>query len=258
MRIIEQNKWLIINDLIYDIHSIEPLDEMREKVLNNLKLLIDYDLATFWLADFYGDKLLTNPIGINTTKESLCKYNDQDFESEDETAWIMRSGKSMVYRETDLINVNDRKRTEYYKEIYEKQNIYYSLQIAIAYAGNFLGIISLCKCKDNIDFSEKDLFICEILKEHLNYRFWRDSPAYKQNLNVIDHYKFTLIANENQLTKRETEVCELLMQDLYHNEISEKLYISNNTLKKHITSIYKKCSVSNKFQLRKLFYEEKK
>ena len=50
------------------------------------------------------------------------------------------------------------------------------------------------------------------------------------------------------LTKREIEVLEQISQGLDYNEISEKLFISPFTVRKHIENIYKKLEVNNKMQ----------
>ncbi len=58
--------------------------------------------------------------------------------------------------------------------------------------------------------------------------------------NVVQIYGFS---------DREKEVLDLLMEGKTYMEIGDILYISINTVKSHVKSIYKKCSVSNKVQL---------
>ncbi len=55
------------------------------------------------------------------------------------------------------------------------------------------------------------------------------------------------------LTPREKEVLELLLEGNQRNEIAAKLYISENTVKKQITSIYSKLGVSSRNELFALF-----
>lgn len=65
----------------------------------------------------------------------------------------------------------------------------------------------------------------------------------KQNLSkkeLYDKYNFS---------EREIEVLELLLIGKTNTEVSEELFISINTVKSHIKSIYKKLSVSNRLQL---------
>lgn len=52
-----------------------------------------------------------------------------------------------------------------------------------------------------------------------------------------------------EITKRELEVIELVFEGLKYKEVSEKLFISMSTVKKHITSVYRKTGTSNKVEL---------
>lgn len=54
------------------------------------------------------------------------------------------------------------------------------------------------------------------------------------------------------LTTRECEIAELICENLSNKEIADKLYISETTVKKHSTNIYKKTNVTNREQLKNL------
>ena len=54
------------------------------------------------------------------------------------------------------------------------------------------------------------------------------------------------------LSKREQEVCLLILKGFEVKTIAEKLYISRDTVHSHIKSIYQKCNVRNKIQLSNL------
>ena len=65
------------------------------------------------------------------------------------------------------------------------------------------------------------------------------------------HYfekKTAEIKDFEDLTKRETEIVELLSQGLLYKEIAEKIFISLDTVKKHVGNIYRKLQVSNKVE----------
>jgi DNA-binding NarL/FixJ family response regulator len=50
----------------------------------------------------------------------------------------------------------------------------------------------------------------------------------------------------SKLSEREYEVYEMLAQGLSDNEIADKLFVSQNTIKTHLKSIYKKLNVKNR------------
>lgn len=52
----------------------------------------------------------------------------------------------------------------------------------------------------------------------------------------------------DMLTNREREIVELLCKNYTYKEIGEQLYISRETVKKHIKNIYEKLHVQDKFE----------
>ncbi len=61
------------------------------------------------------------------------------------------------------------------------------------------------------------------------------------------------LPDTSMLSPREKEVLELLLQGRQRNEIATTLYISENTVKKNISSIYTKLNVSSRSELFALF-----
>lgn len=57
------------------------------------------------------------------------------------------------------------------------------------------------------------------------------------------------MAGEAGLTERETVIMKLLYAGSTYQDIADFLYISKNTVKHHITSIYKKLGVASKMDL---------
>ncbi|MDQ2087643.1 response regulator transcription factor [Herbivorax sp. ANBcel31] len=53
---------------------------------------------------------------------------------------------------------------------------------------------------------------------------------------------------ENNLTSREREVLELIAEGMINKEIATKLYISEKTVKNHVSNIFKKLKVSDRTQ----------
>ncbi|NUM81048.1 helix-turn-helix transcriptional regulator [bacterium] len=56
----------------------------------------------------------------------------------------------------------------------------------------------------------------------------------------------------HNITAREKDVVQLLLDGLSYNEISAKLFISYETVKSHVNNIYKKSNVNGKMELAKL------
>lgn len=55
--------------------------------------------------------------------------------------------------------------------------------------------------------------------------------------------------NQKKLTKRAIDVCNLLIKGLSNKEMAQKMDITANTVKKHISNILKKTSIKDRLKL---------
>ena len=97
MKTLETNDWMILNSIIYKIYTTEDADIMREQFLEQMKMVLDFDSADFFLADRKESKHLIRPVTYNCDDESPM-YDEMN-----SNRGIVYSGKSLVYRETDMI-----------------------------------------------------------------------------------------------------------------------------------------------------------
>ena len=137
MKTLETNDWIILNTIIYKVYTMEDFDEMRKELLEQLKLLVDFDSADFYLASVEDEKKLDRPVMYNCDSNLSEEYEELDY-----SRGIMLSGKSLIYRETDIISDESRVEMEYYKKVYKPNNWHYSLQVVIAKDHHFLGTIT--------------------------------------------------------------------------------------------------------------------
>lgn len=59
-----------------------------------------------------------------------------------------------------------------------------------------------------------------------------------------------------KLTRRESEIVELVALGLQNKKIAERLFISETTVRHHLTSIYDKLAVTNRLELMRYTYSE--
>ena len=57
------------------------------------------------------------------------------------------------------------------------------------------------------------------------------------------------LKNEYGISRRELDVLNLIYRGATNQEIAEELFISENTVKKHVNNIFKKLSVSTRVDL---------
>jgi DNA-binding NarL/FixJ family response regulator len=78
----------------------------------------------------------------------------------------------------------------------------------------------------------------------------------KNELTIAAKSNFTADKNFFDLTQREREILQLLVQGLLYKEIGARLNISANTAKKHVMNIYQKLHVNSRAQALHLAYEK--
>lgn len=247
MNNLENNDFVVLNSVIYKVHTNPNFTEMRREFLEQLKIVIDFDSAEFSLSKGNGSPILVDCVSYN------CKTNwSKPYENLDYSQGILSGGNCMVYRESDIIHEGKRIESEYYKKVYVPNNWHYSLQIILAYENEFVGVITLYRLSGKRDFSYRDSLIMDLLKDHMAYRIYIEKEKYKKLgkkvsiLEAVERYK---------LTKREQDTLNYMMQGLNNEQMCGKLFISNNTLKKHILNIYRKVGVNSRVQLFKLIRE---
>lgn len=248
MSYLEKNDINIYNNIVYQIYTQEDLDEMRLNFLKLVKLLIPYESANFYLADRNGSHLITKPVSVNFPIEALTEYLEK-IEGEDPTRWIFIQAKNMVYREKDLFSAEAIERNKCYQEFYIPHDLHHSLQISLSMNNIFLGSLSFYRSKKQNEFSDHEIYFFELFKDHLALRLYQDlnldNPKLLYTSEIDSKQKYGL-------TAREWEIAKLLADELSIEEIGSKLYISQNTVKKHIVNIYKKVGISSRRELCKL------
>lgn len=247
---IDNNDFMILNSIIYKIHTNTDFLAMRKEFLEQLKMIVDFDSADFHLSKGDGSTSLVSRVSYNNNDSVDFA---REYEAIDYSQGILGTGNSMVYRETDIISDEKRVETEYYKNVYEVNNWHYSLQLILGYDERFLGVITFYRNKEKEDFKYVDVFKMQLLKDHLAYRIYKEQEsAAKQGDKISIQDAVELFA----LTKRERAILELLMAGHSNTEICEISAIANNTLKKHVLNIYRKLGIKNRVQLFRMIKEE--
>lgn len=248
MRTLDTNDWLLLNSMIYRIYTMNSINEMRENFLEQLKMLIDFDSADFHLAAPDGTNTLVNPVFLNCEDDLSAIYDELDY-----SRGILYSGKTLIYRETDIIPDEKRTQTDYYKKVYKPNNWHYSLQMVLARKKTFVGVITFYRTIGKEDFAYDDIFILDLLKDHLSYRLYQQKIS-----GDIGGDKITISAavDKYSLTRREETILRFLMEGRTNAAICEEITISENTLKKHILNLYRKLGINNRVNLFKMIKEK--
>lgn len=234
MKRLDTKDWLVLNNIIYKIYTTEDLTEMRQTLFEQLKMVLDFDSADFFLCNPHGKSGLASPVTYNWDGK-YTYYKD----SSDYGKGIMYGSKSLVYRDTDIIS--DEKRVEYY-----------SLRMILAREKQFLGVVTFYRTIGKDNFEYDDIFLLDMLKDHLAYRLHqsvKNEGGGQVKISIVEAVK------KYELTKREETILSLLLEGMDNTAISGELVISVNTLKKHILHIYRKLGIKNRVQMFKMIRE---
>ena len=108
-------------------------------------------------------------------------------------------------------------------------------------------LVALFRERDKADFNPKEFHILHTLKDALERKFYDllAEPA----AGVLPAERLRQAAAGYGLTKRETEIAELVCRNLSTEEICEKLYLAPATLSKHLSNIYGKVKVTGRIAL---------
>ena len=69
MALLETNDWMVLNNIIYQINYLKDSLEMRENLLKQLLLIIDFDSANFFVTDSEDPRILKNMAGYNFSEK---------------------------------------------------------------------------------------------------------------------------------------------------------------------------------------------
>lgn len=242
MRTLENNDFMVLNNIIYRIHTNSDFLEMRREFLEQLKMVLSFDSADFYLAEGEGVPTLTSQVTYN------CRFDlSKQFEEIDYSKGLLNRGQSMVYRETDIISDEKRVESDYYKKVYRANNWHYALQVVLGYNEKFMGVITFYRINGKPDFTYSDVFLMEILQDHIAYRIHLEKQQ-----SEGDKISLSTAVKKYSLTKREENILKFVISGFTNDEIADVAMISKNTLKKHILNIYRKMGVNSKVQLFKI------
>lgn len=249
MKHLDTGDWLAMNGMIYRIHATEDEREMRRDFLEQLKMLIDFDAADFYLSSDTKDTGLTDPVslGYQRTEDS-----PEESEGPEGGNGLFYVGRNMVYRETDVSDERERRENPYYQKVYRSRGWDYAMRIILAKDECLLGVVTLCRRAGKENFTGGDIFLAELLVDHLSFRLARERASRQQKSRK---WTVTQAAEHFLLTRREEVVLRLIMAGKEREEICRELSISINTLKKHTANIYRKLGISSRVQLFKMILE---
>lgn len=247
---LKKRDWLFLNDIIYHINLSDNIDKLRLEFMKTIKALIPYDRASFYLPDFTGEQLLASPVRINFPETAVSRYNSE-YEKYDYNLWMLHCPKCKVYRQTDYISEEERIKESLYQHVYTALGIHYIVHMTLVFNNNFEGIMTLYRSNKVKDFTDYEIQLLDILKDHLALKLnnMQQNAFMNSSCNSTNEQTLMETLKIHGLTERELQISILYAKGDSTDEICDKLFIAPATLKKHTTNIYRKCGVKNRIEL---------
>ena len=244
----EKNKFLMINDLIYEIYLWNNVSDIDDSFFQRLKMIVPFEYASLFLHDESADNpfSLGEPICFPSSfQEAELKY--AQFAGEDELLWILHGKESQLIRESAVLDEEHRLTSPLYLKCYRKYNIYDSLQCTIVFQQKFLGVLTLFRTRPNGTFVSDDMFYLRAIAIHLNPVLYR--MIFEMSSGNSDRTSGLSCLSEYPLTARETEILKCLLNFQDNEEIAETLHIKETTLNKHLQNLFRKLEVRSRWEL---------
>lgn len=245
----EIKEWMALNRIIYKIYGDEDEHKMREDFLEHINMFIDFDSAYFYLVSNESELAFDSPAVYQ------CEADDKiSFDSVPGLNEILRNKKTIVFRETDIFKQDEWESSTNYNMFYKPDNWYYGMRLILAMDKKVLGIVTLFRSISKKNFDLNDVLMLDLFKEHLSLRLNMEKKS-RYSSNALNVVSYDNVEKKYKLTKKERVVVELLSKGESVEQISERLDVSVNTVKKHTVNIYRKLGINKRIQLFQMFLE---
>lgn len=258
--VLTDKEWEYLLQIIYRVNQCSHYEEFALLAMNQIRTLIPFQKARMARSErndgriFQYDPVCINPPGKDFD-ESI--YTNGGYRS----PWYeyLFYPWSSAFRYSDIRQENLWEQSELYRDVWEPQGLYYGLHCTLVHDDLPLGMFSLFRTKAAGDFSNKELYIMDQFKFHLELGLFKilismeDTDNEKASPGPLRMSRLSNASEEYHLTKQETNIVQLIFEGKSSSEICDKLFISSATLRKHIYNIYRKTNVKSRIQLIQLF-----
>jgi len=251
MSTLQQNEWEKINEIASKISETKGVSKIRALFLMEIKQLIYFDLADFCLSEQNSsgavslvDSVLLSKYTKKFEQQFTLNY-EKHYEQLDYTKWVLSNSESIVYKESEIINSEAREKSPYYVDYLKPMGLINVMGVSLVGNGIRLGAANFYRTEEAGDFTDKELYILKQFIPHLKSKLMT-------NLHIQDlksKRTAAVLYQRYNLSNREVEIVKLVCNGNNNKEIGEMLFISPNTVKKHMSSILNKLHTENRVQL---------
>ncbi|KMY53851.1 hypothetical protein AC623_07595 [Bacillus sp. FJAT-27231] len=219
--------------------TIDLDQDFRKNVLLSIERLFGYHLANFWLFD--KNIKLIDPVTLNISKLAMQEYNDYGYKVDilNPRNIMPQMSRQNVFRIVDIVSENAYQQSVFYNGLMVKYRYYDEMVVCLKHQHKLLGSLAFLRYKDEELFNLQDTMGMELVARHLSEKL-----ASYLNVEVCRD-----VQEDQRLTEREREILKLVQKGYTNADIANRLFISTNTVKKHLQNLYRKLDVPNRTSL---------
>lgn len=249
---LQERDWQFILDSIYRINSITDVDTFQNEVLSCLRTLTpSYQGSFFMITMDHGIARSSRPVVIGAEPHLLDKFGN-NYDDDPYFNGLYLKPLSYAFRDTDMIPDEVRKSSPVYNEIYLPEKLHFALRTLLSHNNAIIGEIALFNTMEEGDFTDKDVYISNQLAPHIALRL---ADLLEKEKSGTQSQREQEIIAEYDLTLREFQIIQMVLEGQQERNIADSLCISLSTVKKHMYNAYRKLNVNNRIQLRNIFDE---
>jgi len=254
-------KWDKIYDFLAGMGKLADFSVFPDRILGLLRVLIPFDAANYfiysedWAELESGDEAsVANLATLDVPEQATAAYIDYYHRIDPIMADYFNTRSPL--KSSDIIHNRRWEQSEYYFDFLRPNSFYYLLGTDLHYGERIMGTVTLLRSRNGPDFSNEELFSLELLRPHIAEQMYRllaashrlvdreaneDSGAEEESERRLLRFRL-----DYNLSPRESEVLELIVRGFTNRKISEALFISENTVKKHVYNIFQKTGAENR------------
>ncbi len=246
---LKESEWITVNNILLELYTVRHIDVLAAKIMKIIRMMIPYTKGWFLVLD--GEEKIDREKSYFTGFDDLARENYiKTYYEKDYLGYLYEiTPETSVYRDTDILDEEMRRETCFYRDYLKPQEVIYGCGVMMVRDTKITALFNLFRDKNMGDFTDRELYILNLLKKHLENMVCSIAPKREGENEDAGEKNIRRFCETYRLTEREEEVLSLLNKGYSNQEIASELVISLSTVKKHMYHIFQKTEVSGRVQL---------
>ena len=241
--------WIKINALVGELYRTTGFPDLG-MVVERLREIVPFSHSMTCLIGGRGEKVeFFEYRSSDMPEEHIALYRDK-YIYYDFILWYSAEAERREFRQSDIISEPYFSGSKFMREWLEPVGAHFGAGLNIAQDGIAYGNVAIYRSLEEGDFSDLDMAVLGVVNEHLCTCFANLFPMGLQSGDFSA--ESSELAARYHLTPREEELVAKVGLGVARRDLASELFISENTVKRHLNSVYGKCGVRGFDELARL------